>query len=184
MRAATHACTALHARVVHRRSSRTRITQLTSATDGGDAQTSSSTFTLLPKDASDGLKRYRAVLGPLFLAGGALHVPDLFGAGLISQQCGVESFGELSLALQALTALWAFGGPVTAFGLFTGSFAGDVGITAIASTEIILGIDFPAVIAPADLPTPIIAAQIVNLVSLVGLRGWETVEKKNAAREG
>ena len=109
-------------------------------------------FSLVPKDAADGLRRYRAVLGPLFLAGGLLHVPDVFGAGPVSSACGVGSFAELTTPLKALTLLWAVGGPVTATGLFAGTFLGDVGVTLIASAEIVLGIDFPDLIAPAELP--------------------------------
>ena len=90
----------------------------------------------MPKDAADGLRRYRAVLGPLFLAGGLLHVPDVFGAGPVSSACGVGSFAELTTPLKALTLLWAVGGPVTATGLFAGTFLGDVGVTLIASAEL------------------------------------------------
>lgn len=135
-------------------------------------------FSLVPKDAADGLRRYRAVLGPLFLAGGLLHVPDVFGAGPLSSACGVGSFAELTTPLKALTLLWAVGGPVTATGLFAGTFLGDVGVTLIASAEIVLGIDFPDLIAPAELPAPIVAAQCVNIASLVALRLWETAEKR------
>ena len=106
---------------------------------------------MVPKDAADGLRRYRAVLGPLFLAGGLLHVPDVFGAGPVSSACGVGSFAELTTPLKALTLLWA---------------------------EIVLGIDFPDLIAPAELPAPIVAAQCVNIASLVALRLWETAEKR------
>ena len=81
--------------------------------------------------------------------------------------------------LKALTLLWAVGGPVTATGLFAGTFLGDVGVTVIASTEIVLGIDFPDLIAPATLPAPIVAAQCVNIASLVALRLWETAEKRS-----
>ena len=68
----------------------------------------------------------QAVLGPLFLAGGLLHVPDVFGAGPVSAACDVGSFAELTTPLKALTLLWAVGGPVTATGLFAGTFLGDV----------------------------------------------------------
>ena len=148
----------------------------TRAAGAGDGESGGPS--LVPADAADGLRRYRAVLGPLFLAGGLLHVPDVFGAGPVSAACDVGSFAELTTPLKALTLLWAVGGPVTATGLFAGTFLGDVGVTVIASTEIVLGIDFPDLIAPATLPAPIVAAQCVNIASLVALRLWETAEKR------
>jgi hypothetical protein len=102
----------------------------------------------------------------------------VFGAGPVSSACGVGSFAELTTPLKALTLLWAVGGPVTATGLFAGTFLGDAGVTLIASAEIVLGIDFPDLIAPAELPAPIVAAQCVNIASLVALRLWETAEKR------
>ena len=63
------------------------------ATDGDDERASTS-FSIVPADAEDGLRRYRAVLAPLFLAGGFLHVPDLFGAGPISGAFDASSLGE------------------------------------------------------------------------------------------
>lgn len=146
-----------------------------------DAEDAASTFSLVPADAQDGLSRYRAVLAPLFFAGGALHAPDVFGTGPICNVCGVSAFTDLSAALQALTLLWAVGGPVAGAGLLNASFVGDIAVTAIASTEIIAGIDFPNVIAPASIPAPIVYAQIINLSSLVALRAWETYERRNAS---
>jgi len=167
-----------HARVARRspiaRAQSRSLVARARARDEGEAS-----FSLVPRDATDGLSRYRAVLAPLFLAGGLLHLPDCFGAGPISSACGVASFDALDAPVRALTLLWALGGPAAAFGLATASFVGDVGVVVIASTEIVLGIDFPNVIAPAEIPAPIVAAQVVNLSSLVALRGWETVEKRN-----
>lgn len=167
-----------HARVARRspiaRAQSRSLVARARASDEGEAS-----FSLVPRDATDGLSRYRAVLAPLFLAGGLLHLPDCFGAGPISSACGVASFDALDAPVRALTLLWALGGPAAAFGLATASFVGDVGVVVIASTEIVLGIDFPSVIAPAEIPAPIVAAQVVNLSSLVALRGWETVEKRN-----
>ena len=107
------------------------------ATDGDDERASTS-FSIVPADAEDGLRRYRAVLAPLFLAGGFLHVPDLFGAGPISGAFDASSLGELSPGARALTALWAVGGPAAEAGLATGSVVGDVGVTCVASAEIIV----------------------------------------------
>ena len=152
------------------------------ATDGDDERASTS-FSIVPADAEDGLRRYRAVLAPLFLAGGFLHVPDLFGAGPISGAFDASSLGELSPGARALTALWAVGGPAAAAGLATGSVVGDVGVTCVASAEIIVGLDFPSAIAPAEIPGPIVAAQTVNLASLVGLRAWQTAERRRRAEE-
>lgn len=145
-----------------------------------DDDGASSSFSLVPRDAEDGLSRYRAVLAPLFFAGGALHAPDVFGAGPISHVCDVNAFADLSAPLQALTLLWACGGPVAAVGLLRASFIGDVAVTAIASAEIIIGVDFPSAIAPAEIPAPILCAQVINLSSLIALRSWETYEKKKA----
>ena len=156
-----------------------RRVALTRATDDDDDDARASTsFSILPADAEDGLRRYRAVLAPLFLAGGFLHIPDLFGVGPISGAFDASSLRELSPGARALTALWAVGGPAAAAGLATGSFVGDVAVTCVASAEIIVGIDFPGAIAPAEIPGPIVAAQIVNLASLVGLRAWQTAEKR------
>ncbi len=152
------------------------------ATDGDDERASTS-FSIVPADAEDGLRRYRAVLAPLFLAGGFLHVPDLFGAGPISGAFDASSLGELSPGARALTALWAVGGPAAAAGLATGSVVGDFGVTCVASAEIIVGLDFPSAIAPAEIPGPIVAAQTVNLASLVGLRAWQTAERRRRAEE-
>jgi len=156
-----------------------RRVALTRATDDDDDDARASTSSsILPADAEDGLRRYRAVLAPLFLAGGFLHVPDLFGVGPIAGAFDASSLGELSPGARALTALWAVGGPAAAAGLAMGSFVGDVAVTCVASAEIIVGIDFPGAIAPAEIPGPIVAAQIVNLASLVGLRAWQTAEKR------
>jgi len=156
-----------------------RRVALTRATDDDDDDARASTSSsILPADAEDGLRRYRAVLAPLFLAGGFLHVPDLFGVGPIAGAFDASSLGELSPGARALTALWAVGGPAAAAGLAMGSFVGDVAVTCVASAEIIVGIDFPDAIAPAEIPGPIVAAQIVNLASLVGLRAWQTAEKR------
>ena len=152
------------------------------ATDGDDERASTS-VSIVPADAEDGLRRYRAVLAPLFLAGGFLHVPDLFGVGPISGAFDASSLGELSPGARALTALWAVGGPAAAAGLATGSVVGDVGVTCVASAEIIVGLDFPSAIAPAEIPGPIVAAQMVNLASLVGLRAWQTAERRRRAEE-
>ena len=81
-----------------------------------DVEDAASTFSLVPADAQDGLSRYRAVLAPLFFAGGALHAPDVFGAGPISNVCGVSAFTDLSTALQALTLLWRWAVPSPASG--------------------------------------------------------------------
>jgi hypothetical protein len=152
---------------------------LTRATDDDDDDARASTSSsILPADAEDGLRRYRAVLAPLFLAGGFLHVPDLFGVGPIAGAFDASSLSELSPGARALTALWAVGGPAAAAGLAMGSFVGDVAVTCVASAEIIVGIDFPGAIAPAEIPGPIVAAQMVNLASLVGLRAWQTAEKR------
>jgi len=163
-------------RVDARRVALTRATD-DDAHDDDDARASTSS-SILPADAEDGLRRYRAVLAPLFLAGGFLHVPDLFGVGPIAGAFDASSLGELSPGARALTALWAVGGPAAAAGLAMGSFVGDVAVTCVASAEIIVGIDFPGAIAPAEIPGPIVAAQIVNLASLVGLRAWQTAEKR------
>jgi len=137
-----------------------------------------STFSLLPANAADGLNRYRLVLGPLFALGGALHVPDLFGAGLIARACEATSFDGMPTFARGITALWALGGPATAAGMFAGARWADVGVVVIASTEIIAGVDFTAVIAPVEIPGPIVAAQCVNLAALIALRAWETAEAR------
>ena len=180
------ALTALKAAIRDREQALDRIFEIAEdearATDGDDERASTS-FSIVPADAEDGLRRYRAVLAPLFLAGGFLHVPDLFGAGPISGAFDASSLGELSPGARALTALWAVGGPAAAAGLATGSVVGDVGVTCVASAEIIVGLDFPSAIAPAEIPGPIVAAQTVNLASLVGLRAWQTAERRRRAEE-
>ena len=177
MRARATTVALAHARATHRsRVFRAPTRVCVARARAGDDDASS--FSLIPRDAADGLSRYRAVLAPLFLAGGLLHLPDCFGAGPISAACDVASFDALGAPVRALTLLWALGGPAAAFGLATASFVGDVGVAVIASAEIVLGVDFPNLIAPAEIPTPIIAAQVVNLSSLVALRGWETMETR------
>ena len=170
---------AVRTRTTHSRHSHATSRSVVARASEEDVEGAASTFSLVPADAQDGLSRFRAVLAPLFFAGGALHAPDVFGAGPISNVCGVSAFTDLSTALQALTLLWAVGGPVAGVGLLNASFVGDIAVTAIASTEIIAGIDFPNVIAPASIPTPILYAQIINLTSLVALRAWESYENRN-----
>ena len=64
-----------HARVARRspiaRAQSRSLVARARASDEGEAS-----FSLVPRDATDGLSRYRAVLAPLFLAGGLLHLPD------------------------------------------------------------------------------------------------------------
>ena len=170
---------AVRTRTTHSRHSHATSRSVVARASEEDVEGAASTFSLVPADAQDGLSRYRAVLAPLYFAGGALHAPDVLGAGPNSTGCGVSPFTDLSTALQALTLLWAVGGPVAGVGLLNASFVGDIAVTAIASTEIIAGIDFPHVIAPASIPTPILYAQIINLTSLVALRAWESYENRN-----
>jgi hypothetical protein len=115
---------------------------------------------LVPENADDALGRFRKVMCGLYLAGGALHFPDLFGSGPISAACGTSSFSALSVVLQAVTLGWSVLGPVAAFG------------------------DFADAMAPAAIPPPVVAAQVACLVSNVAIRGWKTTEGANASGGG
>lgn len=111
---------------------------------------------LVPEDADDALGRYRKVMTGLYAAGGLLHVPDLLGKGPISAAVGTSSFWELSPLLQAVTVGWAVLGPVAAVGLGTGQAWGDAILVGVASTEIVLGIDFSDAMAPAAIPREVV----------------------------
>ena len=43
-------------------------------------------FKLIPDTADEALGRYRKIMGTLYTAGGLLHVPDLFGSGIIASE--------------------------------------------------------------------------------------------------
>ena len=150
------------------------------ATDGDDERASTS-FSIVPADAEDGLRRYRAVLAPLPRRWVPPRSRSLRRRSDLRRLRRVVA-GRAVPGARALTALWAVGGPAAAAGLATGSVVGDVGVTCVASAEIIVGLDFPSAIAPAEIPGPIVAAQTVNLASLVGLRAWQTDRVETAAR--
>ena len=131
-------------------------------------------------DADDALARFRKVMTVLYAAGGALHFPDLFGAGPISGACGAEAFADLSPLLQAVTLGWATLGPIAAFGLGTGRAWGDAMLVGVASTEIVLGVDFAEAMAPSPIPPPVVGAQIACLVSVVAIYLWKKSEENEA----
>ena len=137
---------------------------------------------LIPADSADALGRFRKVMVFLYAAGGALHFPDLFGAGPISSACGVVSFSELNPWLQAVTLGWAVCGPVASVGLATNKTWGDILVVAVASTEVVLGIDFTAEMAPSPIPVPVVAAQVVSLMSVFAIYVWRKTEKAEEAR--
>jgi hypothetical protein len=107
---------------------------------------------LLPANADDALGRYRKVMTGLYAAGGLLHVPDLLGKGPISAAMGTSSFWELSPLLQAVTVGWAVLGPVAAVGLGTGQVWGEAILVAVASAEIVLGVDFSDAMGAGAIP--------------------------------
>ena len=133
---------------------------------------------LVPENSTDALGRFRKVMTVLYAAGGALHFPDLFGAGPISSACGVSSFFDLSPVLQAVTLGWAVCGPVASFGLAFGKPWGDAIVVGVASAEVILGIDFTEATAPSPIPPPVVAAQIVSLASAFAIYAWRKSEEK------
>ena len=135
---------------------------------------------LVPADADDALARFRKVMTVLYAAGGALHFPDLFGAGPISGACDAEAFADLSPLLQAVTLGWATLGPIAAFGLGTGRAWGDAMLVGVASTEIVLGVDFAEAMAPSPIPPPVVGAQIACLVSVVAIYLWKKSEENEA----
>jgi len=135
---------------------------------------------LVPADADDALARFRKVMTVLYAAGGALHFPDLFGAGPISGACDAEAFADLSPLLQAVTLGWATLGPIAAFGLGTGRAWGDAVLVGVASTEIVLGVDFAEAMAPSPIPPPVVGAQIACLVSVVAIYLWKKSEENEA----
>jgi hypothetical protein len=138
---------------------------------------------LVPEDSADALGRFRKVMTVLYAAGGALHFPDLLGQGPISSACGTSSFSELSPLLQAVTAGWAFLGPAASFGLATGKPWGDAIVVAVASCEVVLGIDFADAMAPSPIPAPVVAAQIVSLASVFAIYLWKRSEEGAEERE-
>ena len=131
----------------------------------------------VPEDSADALGRFRKVMTVLYAAGGALHFPDLLGQGPISSACGTSSFAELSPLLQAVTAGWAFLGPAASFGLATGKPWGDVIVVAVASCEVVLGIDFADAMAPSPIPAPVVAAQVTSLASVFAIYLWKRFEE-------
>jgi hypothetical protein len=135
---------------------------------------------LVPADADDALARFRKVMTVLYAAGGALHFPDLFGAGPISGACDAEAFADLSPLLQAVTLGWATLGPIAAFGLGTGRAWGDAVLVGVASTEIVLGVDFAEAMAPSPIPPPVVGAQTACLVSVVAIYLWKKSEENEA----
>ena len=139
---------------------------------------------LVPENADDALGRFRKVMCGLYLAGGALHVPDLFGSGPMSAATGTSSFADLSLVLRAVTLGWSVLGPVAAFGLGVGAWWGEAILVFVASAEIVLGVDFADAMAPAAIPPPVVAAQVACLFSNVAIRGWKTTEGANASGGG
>ena len=131
---------------------------------------------LTPKNADDALDRFRLVMTGLYAAGGLLHVPDLIGRGPICAAVGTSTFAGLSPLLRAVTVGWAVLGPAAAVGLGTKRAWGEAILVGVASTEIILGVDFADAMAPAAIPTPVVAAQVVCLLSIVTIRAWKTAE--------
>eukprot|EP00740_Mantoniella_antarctica_P026602 CAMPEP_0198690586 /NCGR_PEP_ID=MMETSP1468-20131203/179656_1 /TAXON_ID=1461545 /ORGANISM="Mantoniella sp, Strain CCMP1436" /LENGTH=178 /DNA_ID=CAMNT_0044442961 /DNA_START=98 /DNA_END=631 /DNA_ORIENTATION=+ len=104
---------------------------------------------LIPSNASDALGRFRKVMTVLYAGGGLLHFPDLLGRGPISAAVGASSFEALSPVLQAVTVGWSVLGPVAALGMGTGRAWGEAVMVAVASAEIVLGVDFTDAMAPA-----------------------------------
>ena len=138
---------------------------------------SSSSLTLLPKDSADALYRYRKVMSVLFALGGALHVPDVFGAGPLANANNVDSFQQLPLLAKLVTVLWSVGGPATALLASQNAPIADFMVSFVASCEIIVGVDFNEGFG-VEIPSPIVFAQCVNVASAVGLRLWEKREKE------
>ena len=138
---------------------------------------SSSSLTLLPKDSADALYRYRKVMSVLFAVGGALHVPDVFGAGPLANANNVDSFQQLPLLAKLVTVLWSVGGPATALSASQNAPIADFMVSFVASCEIIVGVDFNEGFG-VEIPAPIVFAQCVNVASAVGLRLWEKKEKE------
>jgi len=138
---------------------------------------SSSSLTLLPKDSADALYRYRKVMSVLFALGGALHVPDVFGAGPLANANNVDSFQQLPLLAKLVTVLWSVGGPATALSASQNAPIADFMVSFVASCEIIVGVDFNEGFG-VEIPAPIVFAQCVNVASAVGLRLWEKKEKE------
>lgn len=138
---------------------------------------SSSSLTLLPKDSADALYRYRKVMSVLFALGGALHVPDVFGAGPLANANNVDSFQQLPLLAKLVTVLWSVGGPATALSASQNAPIADFMVSFVASCEIIVGVDFNEGFG-VEIPAPIVFAQCLNVASAVGLRLWEKKEKE------
>lgn len=145
--------------------------------DKENPSSSSSSLTLLPKDSADALYRYRKVMSVLFALGGALHVPDVFGAGPLANANNVDSFQQLPLLAKLVTVLWSVGGPATALLASQNAPIADFMVSFVASCEIIVGVDFNEGFG-VEIPSPIVFAQCVNVASAVGLRLWEKREKE------
>ena len=145
--------------------------------DKENPSSSTSSLTLLPKDSADALYRYRKVMSVLFALGGALHVPDVFGAGPLANANNVDSFQQLPLLAKLVTVLWSVGGPATALLASQNAPIADFMVSFVASCEIIVGVDFNEGFG-VEIPAPIVFAQCVNVASAVGLRLWEKREKE------
>jgi hypothetical protein len=153
------------------------VTSCSASNEDKENPSSSSSLTLLPKDSADALYRYRKVMSVLFALGGALHVPDVFGAGPLANANNVDSFQQLPLLAKLVTVLWSVGGPATALLASQNAPIADFMVSFVASCEIIVGVDFNEGFG-VEIPSPIVFAQCVNVASAVGLRLWEKREKE------
>ena len=88
---------------------------------------------------------------------------------------GASSFEALSPVLQAVTVGWSVLGPVAALGMGTGRAWGEAVMVAVASAEIVLGVDFTDAMAPAAIPGE-------DCVSTLGRAGGDAGAWAGAAR--
>ena len=153
------------------------VTSCSASNEDKENPSSSSSLSLLPRDSADALYRYRKVMSVLFALGGALHVPDVFGAGPLANANNVDSFQQLPLLAKLVTVLWSVGGPATALSASQNAPIADFMVSFVASCEIIVGVDFNEGFG-VEISGPIVFAQCLNVASAVGLRLWEKKEKE------
>jgi hypothetical protein len=50
-------------------------------------------------------------------------------------------------------------------------------VVAVASCEVVLGIDFADAMAPSPIPSPVVAAQVTSLASVFAIYLWKRFEE-------
>ena len=123
------------------------------------------------------------MMSVLYALGASLHVPDLIGIGPLCSLNAVHSFEDLPTIAKVVTGVWAIGGPISSFTANANMKVSDILVCAIASVEIIVGVDFSDEVNGVEIPVPILYAQAVNIASAILLRLWERSEEEEEEEE-